>query len=676
MSIRGKLTFMACVVLLAVAAVTGTTYVRVGAMVNEVLNGAGTEIVSGAAQTVREKFRVISEVVRTSSGALENAVVEQGLAESDVEKVAMAVLRDNKENGFSDIYFGYEADGHLADGTGWQEPEDFDARKRTWFQQASAAPKGELVFSDPYLDMVTKQMVVAGAKAVYGPDGALLGVSAGDVSISGIGTFVANLSIFGQGAGFLLKKDGVVVAHKDQSLVLKHNMSTDSNLSPSARSFAGRMTKGEAGFCDYEHDGEARRVFFAPVGYGYSLGIFFPASIIDGMVHGLTVLLLVMAGVALVICGALIWTITRGLNRDISVMEGTSAKLGRGDLTARFDGSGKDELSRISRALNAMVTSVADVLRQIKTESEATSRQAETLAALSEETLASMEEVSASVDRVTGVISGASAAVEETNASVEEIAASAQATANNAGEGAERASQVTAVSRDTVTEVGNMLERMREARNTSSESIDQMRELGRAVEAISSFVSSITSIADQTNLLALNAAIEAARAGDAGRGFAVVAEEVRKLAEESAQAAQEVSKLMATLESRSSQSIEATESTERLLVETVETAGSTQEKLQGAMEAMRKLNETIQNIAAVAEEQAASSEEITTAVQNVADANHGVLESTETIGASTKETTRAAESIAQESQVMAATAEKLRTLVDSFTLEGAPAVKR
>lgn len=57
---------------------------------------------------------------------------------------------------------------------------------------------------------------------------------------------------------------------------------------------------------------------------------------------------------------------------------------------------------------------------------------------------------------------------------------------------------------------------------------------------ITSIVGMVSSIAEQTNLLALNASIEAARAGEEGRGFAVVAEAVRKLAEQSKGAVKEI----------------------------------------------------------------------------------------------------------------------------------------
>ncbi|NLL35998.1 MAG: methyl-accepting chemotaxis protein [Fretibacterium sp.] len=669
MTIRGKLTVMGAVVLVLILTMAGFTYVRAESIMNEFLNEAGIEVVVGAAEAVKRDFSRMISITNVAGGALRQAVTEEDFSDDDLEDFLVELQEGMAKEGVMQLLLGYESDGRVRTSTRWKTPEGYDVRTRPWYQEAAKVAKGQIILTEPYPDLETQIPVITTGLALHGDGGKHLAGLAIDMKLDDFQEFIVSQKIFGQGSGVMVAKSGLVAAHANKDFALKTNLLTSSEYPEGLHALARHMINGETGFMDYDFQGETRRVFYAPASYGFSICIFFPVSVISGMVRGLTGVLLLITVVVVLIAGALIIAIVRSLARTMWNMNRVMADLSSGNLSVRFDDRGRDELAHISGALNEMLDSIVGILSGIRNESDNTSRQAETLAALSEETLASMEEVGNSVESMRHLFDTAAAATAETNASISEIATSAQSSARSSSDGAEQATHVSDASVAAVNEVGLVLSELKEALEKSEQGLARIRGLERAVESISGFVGAITSIADQTNLLALNAAIEAARAGEAGRGFAVVAEEVRKLAEDSAQAASEVNKLIGELQGHSQSSVKASEETEELLTRTATRAEGTQQKLQGMLTAIERLSQAIQNIAAVSQEQAAATTEMETAMENVTKASEEMVSSTAVIETSTEETTRAAESIATEAQEMAETAHTLRGLVERFTFD-------
>ncbi|MCZ2821302.1 methyl-accepting chemotaxis protein [Modestobacter sp. VKM Ac-2977] len=221
--------------------------------------------------------------------------------------------------------------------------------------------------------------------------------------------------------------------------------------------------------------------------------------------------LAVAAGIGLLVASV----ITRGIRSVQHVAEG----LAQGDLTRSTGLTSKDELGRMSAALDEATGTMRGVLAEVGSSADAVAAAAEELSASAAQIASSAEEtstqsqvVSAAAEEVSRSVSTVSAGAEEMGASIREISLSANAAAGVAAQAVAQAREATT----TVTALG---------------------ESSREVTAV---VKLITSIAEQTNMLALNATIEAARAGEAGKGFAVVAGEVKELAEQTARATEEI----------------------------------------------------------------------------------------------------------------------------------------
>lgn len=171
----------------------------------------------------------------------------------------------------------------------------------------------------------------------------------------------------------------------------------------------------------------------------------------------------------------------------------------------------------------------------------------------------------------------------------------------------------------------------------SKDVYDAIKDTDMRVSEIARASEMIRGIAHQTNLLALNASIEAARAGEAGRGFSVVADEVRKLAEETSNFTDEITGTIGALLSKTKEVVTVMEQSWDIVNAQNEHVRNTSEKFNGISEAIEcvlrtaeSLNDaglkmsdkqsqvidSISNLTALSEENAAGSREAMIAVKN------------------------------------------------------------
>lgn len=297
----------------------------------------------------------------------------------------------------------------------------------------------------------------------------------------------------------------------------------------------------------------------------------------------------------------------------------------------------KDEIGNITRSIRSMVVNLKNIVGSISTHASSTAATAEELTSMVQSTNESAAEVASAVENIAegatvqanDIGTVAQNIEENTNylnemlSMLEELALATKGIEDKKNEGKLALKGIADLTLSSKKEAQFVNQIIMET-NESAESIVKASEM-------------IQSIADQTNLLALNAAIEAARAGEAGKGFAVVAEEIRKLAEDSTKFTGEIRGIINTLTEKSRSAVDRMMGVGKIVIEQDRQTGIAEEKfdeIERAVEVsgqiVTKVSENsrliekknagivsvIQNLSAIAEENAATTEQAASSVES------------------------------------------------------------
>ncbi len=311
-----------------------------------------------------------------------------------------------------------------------------------------------------------------------------------------------------------------------------------------------------------------------------------------------------------VFCG-----IYSAMRRSIEDVLQATRLIGQGDLSARVQVRGKDEMADVGSSLNHMVQAFGSSLTQVERSSQSVSDAA--------------ARMGVSIDRAKQSMNTQQSETEQVATAINEMTTSVADVAQNT-EGAAHAAEHTSQS----SQAG--LAKMHETKVTIEALADEVERSAQKVSAlaqhsqqIGGVIEVIRNIADQTNLLALNAAIEAARAGEQGRGFAVVADEVRTLASRTQNSTEEIRRIIQELQSATSAAVEQMKAGKQRAQECLQSADAASTSLDAISDGVEQIVGMNTQIASAAVQQHAVSEDINRNVTQIRNGSLALMEGIE-----------------------------------------------
>jgi len=236
--------------------------------------------------------------------------------------------------------------------------------KRAWFTDAVSANK--TIWTAPYIDVVTKKLIVSCATPVFNKQKQLLGVVGFDVSLDTIQQDIISLDIGYDSQAFLVGKEGNLLAKPEMEEVNANwdeAVETDNLLETSnedLKATVNKMINMESGVSSYTVSGNRSIVSFAPLtAINASVGITVSEAAVMKPALDIQKLIITVWAVVVVLAILIGYTIGSGITKPINEIIGRANLISQGktDLDLMTT-KRKDEIGVLVEAFNRLISSL------------------------------------------------------------------------------------------------------------------------------------------------------------------------------------------------------------------------------------------------------------------------------------------------------------------------------